>query len=117
MRSLRIAILWIIGILLWVFGLTIGLAWFQFGFLDWKTIATMGVILVPVLGVAIGVLVWTHVHEAAEEAALKEKMASAKQLDIQVSHQPILPHSSTGAHTVLPASPNLHSTRHITSHS
>lgn len=99
MRSLRIAILWILGIILWVFGLTVGLGWLEFGYLDWKTIVTMGLILLPVLGVAIGTLVWTRVREVAEEAKLEKKVKVAEPAK------------------AAPATPAVvHATRHITSH-
>lgn len=73
MRSLRTAILWITGILLWTFALSIGLAWLDFGYLDVRTAVSMGLMLLPLLGIAAGILAWTRAQESAEEKDLAQK--------------------------------------------
>ncbi|HTL51052.1 MAG TPA: hypothetical protein VL860_00600 [Planctomycetota bacterium] len=82
MRSLRTAIFWITGILLWVFALSIGLAWIDFGYLDVRTVVTMGLMLLPLLGVAIGALIWTRAQEKNEEQNLTE----TKEIELPRSH-------------------------------
>jgi len=49
-------IAWGTGILLWVFGLSILLSYFAFGYLDFNTIADMAWILFPILIVAVFLL-------------------------------------------------------------
>ena len=62
----RKAILLMSGMLVWVFALSAGLAWYQFGYLDWKTVGSMGLILMPLLVVAIGVLLFMDLRERSE---------------------------------------------------
>jgi hypothetical protein len=56
MNSLQKATLWVVGCLVLVFALSVGLSWYQFGYLDWVTTAQMGLMLLPVLGAAAFVL-------------------------------------------------------------
>ncbi len=52
MTTGRKYIAWGAGILTWVFGLDVLLAYLAFGYMDWATIAKMAMILVPLLTVA-----------------------------------------------------------------
>lgn len=63
MSSLKIAVLWITGILIWIFTLSVGLAWYKFGYLDVDTIRTMGLLLLPLVITAIAILIWADSKE------------------------------------------------------
>ncbi len=52
MTTIRKYIAWGAGILTWIFGLNILLAYWAFGYIEWKTVAEMATILVPLLIVA-----------------------------------------------------------------
>jgi cytochrome c oxidase assembly factor CtaG len=56
MNSLQKATLWVVGCLVLVFALSIGLSWYQFGYLDWATTGQMALMLLPVLAAAAVVL-------------------------------------------------------------
>ncbi len=52
MTTARKYIAWGAGILTWVLGLNILLAYWAFGYMDWATVADMAFILVPLLIIA-----------------------------------------------------------------
>lgn len=58
MSSLQKGVLWVSGCLVLVFAMSIGLSWYTFEYLDAKTVLTMTLMLLPVLGAAAVVAVW-----------------------------------------------------------
>lgn len=63
MTPLQKGTVWILGCLLFVFALSIGLSWIGFGYLDLETVWKMGLMMLPILGAAAVVLLWTGREE------------------------------------------------------
>ena len=76
MKPFKVAVSWITGILIWTFMLSIALAWYDFGYLDMKTVAAMGIKLLPLLAVALGLLAWAVRQEKASRDSLGASQAS-----------------------------------------
>ena len=68
MKPLQKSVLIVAGIFVWMFALSAGLAWYQFGYLDEETVIIMGGLLLPVLGAALLVLAWASSREALKRA-------------------------------------------------
>ncbi len=68
MTTLQKGVLWVTGCLILVFAMSIGLSWYTFEYLDSGTVLTMTLMLLPVLGAAAVVAVWS---EAEAPAATK----------------------------------------------
>lgn len=60
MSTLQKGILWMTGCLVFVFALSIGLSWYSYGELDLGVVAQMGMMLLPVLGAACAIILWTE---------------------------------------------------------
>ncbi len=67
MKALVKSVGWLAGILVGVFGGSIVLAWYDFGWLDWGTVRSMALLLLPLLLAALGVLAWAALHEPPRE--------------------------------------------------
>ncbi|MBI2191672.1 MAG: hypothetical protein HYU36_06790 [Planctomycetes bacterium] len=60
MSPLQKATILIVGCLAWIFALGIGLSWYTFGYLDGRTVTEMTMMLIPLLGVATFVILWSE---------------------------------------------------------
>lgn len=60
MSPLEKGVILMVAILFFVFALCIGLSWYSFQYVDWKTVSTMGLMLLPVVGAASIVVLWTE---------------------------------------------------------
>lgn len=79
MSSLEKGVLWMVGILIFVFALCIGLSWYSFEYIDWKTVSTMGLMLLPVIGAASVVVLWSERHARASVPQADARSARASQ--------------------------------------
>ncbi|MBI2923785.1 MAG: hypothetical protein HYY18_22235 [Planctomycetes bacterium] len=59
MSPIQKGIIWMACIIVAIFAISIGLSWYSFGYLDWSTVGSMGLLLLPILGAASVAFVWT----------------------------------------------------------
>lgn len=83
MSTLQKGILWMTGCLVFVFALSIGLSWYSYGELDLGVVAQMGMMLLPVLGAATAIMLWTERKPAPTEPA--DEMHHEHELEEAVS--------------------------------
>lgn len=62
MSPLEKGVIWMVAIIFFVFALCIGLSWYSFEYVDWKVVSTMGLMLLPILGAASIVVLWSERH-------------------------------------------------------
>ncbi|OGP22898.1 MAG: hypothetical protein A2038_04960 [Deltaproteobacteria bacterium GWA2_57_13] len=68
---------WGTGVILWVFGLSILLSYFEYGYMDWRTVTHMTLILVPL--VLIAAIVFYLFKRAGDLKAKDERVAHVGQ--------------------------------------
>jgi hypothetical protein len=68
-------IVWAIGILLWVFGLSVLLSYISFGYLDFETVGHMAGIVSPLLVVA--AILFSHFRQSVDVAGRKRVARAA----------------------------------------
>jgi hypothetical protein len=86
MTSLRKGIFVMVAILTFVFALSIGLSWYSFGYLDWSTVSTMGMMLMPVLAAATVIVLWTENPERPAAPREVSAQSTRARSQLQPSH-------------------------------
>ncbi len=76
MKTSQKALAWGMGILVWMNLLSILLSAWQFGYVDWTTVAHMGTIVVPLL--AIGTFLLHHFRVGGEVASRDEALVARR---------------------------------------
>lgn len=73
MKGYKVTAIWMTGLLIGIFALSIGLSWYNFGYLDMDTVYKMGLLLMPIVGATLVVLVWPEPKRVREPATQDER--------------------------------------------
>lgn len=87
MSPIQKGLIWIAAILVAIFALSIGLSWYTFGYLDSKTVGSMALLLLPILGSACVAFVWTANVETSKAAPHAANPAE-NQGNPEINHKP-----------------------------
>lgn len=77
--------------LTFVFALSVGLAWYGFGQLDWPTVGVMGLMLAPVLAVAAILVMWADRRGLTAQAPPRVRSHASGRRDRQALGQAAAP--------------------------